>query len=310
MAQAPVRIFFLAGAARCGSTLAGRMLGQLPGLVNVGELGTSLLFTDAQAIRAPCGCGQEEAACPFWTAVAAGRPLRAWGEAWRTRRLLRLWRQMRRDAGLRARMAEALVPLYRRVAAQTGAEWVVDTSKNPAIGLILRELPGVELAMLHLIRDPRGTVASWRTRKGYLPKIRPIKVIGWIWAASVVSELLARRTRLRWRVRYRDFAADPLPLLEAAARELSGKEPGSARREFDFLRPGEVRLNAQHVLVSNPDKMTEGWALLRPAPVQLDRPSRWLTNVLTWPLLLRYGYFGLRGGEYGAEQAHLRKASL
>ncbi len=292
MTEAPVRIFFLAGAARCGSTLAGRMLGQLPGLVNAGELGISLLFTDAQAIEAPCGCGRQEADCPFWTAVAAGRPLRAWGEPWRTRRLLRLWRQIRRDAGLRARMAEALVPLYRRVAAEAGAEWVVDTSKNPAVGLILRELPGVELAMLHLVRDPRGIVASWRSRKGYLPKIRPIKVIGWIWSVSLISEFLARRTPRRWRVRYRDLAANPSPLLESVGRGLTAQEG----HPLDFLRPGEVRLDVQHVLVSNPDKMAAGWTPLREAPVRLDRPSRWLTNLLMWPLLLRYGHLGPRGG--------------
>lgn len=291
-----VRILFLAGSARCGSTLAGRMLGELPGLVNLGELGLSLLFTDAQAVTAPCGCGAEEKDCPFWAAVAEGRPLREYGQRWRTRHLRRLWRRMRRDPQLREEMAAALLPLYRRAAREAKSEWVVDISKNPTIGLILAELPGVEMAALHLVRDPRGVVASWRTRKAYLPKIRPIKVIGWIWSASLGAERLAHRAQMRWRLRYRDLIARPAAPLHAIAAGLGGREPGEPMDgEHDFLRPGEVRFRTQHVLVSNPDKMTGGWVPLRPPAVHLDWPSRWLTNLLTWPLLWRYGYLGARG---------------
>lgn len=298
MESAPrVRILFLAGSARCGSTLAGRMLGELPGLVTIGELGLSLLFTDAQAVTAPCGCGAAEADCPFWTAVAAGRGLREYGHPWRTRHLLRLWRRMRRDPKLREEMAAALLPLYRRAAALANTAWVVDISKNPAIGLILAELPGVEMAVLHLVRDPRGVVASWRSRKAYLPKIRPIRAIGWIWSASLGAERLTRRSRLRWRLRYRDLIAHPAPLLSEIGASLEGRG-GSAPAcpEHDFLRPGEVRFRVQHLLVSNPDKMTAGWVPLRPPTVRLDWPSRWLTNLLTWPLLWRYGYFGAPEG--------------
>lgn len=286
MADSPLRILFLAGSARCGSTLAGRMLGELPGLVNAGELGLSLLFADAQAVTVPCGCGQPETECPFWSAVAGGRPVRDFGLPWRTRNLLRLWRRMRHDAALRAAMAEVLIPLYRNVATEAGADWVVDISKNPAVGLILSELPGVELAVLHLVRDPRGVVASWRRRKAYLPKIRPIKVIRWIWFASVLSEVLARRAPLRWRFRYRDFLADPAAVLRQVAAGLHRPAP-----ELAFLRPGAARFGTQHILFSNPDKMDGGWIPLRVPAVELDRPARWLTNLLTWPLLARYGYF-------------------
>lgn len=281
----PLRILFLAGSARCGSTLVGRMLGELPGMVNAGELGLSLLFADAQAVTAPCGCGQAEADCAFWTAIGDGRALRDCGRPWRTRHLVRLWWRMRRNPRLRAEMAAVFVPLYRRVAQQAGADWVVDISKNPAVGLVLGELPGVELAVLHLVRDPRGVVASWRTRKAYLPKIRPIKVVRWVWFASLWSEFLARRAAVRWCFRYCDVLADPAAMLQAIAARLQRPAPA-----LEFLRPGAVRFGLQHVLFSNPDKLDGGWIPLRVQEVQLDRPARWLTNLLTWPLLARYGY--------------------
>lgn len=291
MAEDTVRILFLAGSARCGSTLVGRMLGELPGLVNTGELGVSLLSADAQAVNAPCGCGAEEADCLFWASVSQGRPLRDYGLPWRTRRLLRLWWRLRRDPQLRGRLAAALLPLYRRVAAEAGARWVVDISKEPVIGMILAQLPGVEMAVLHLVREPCGVVASWRRRKGYLPKIRPIKVIGWIWRANLMAEWLSLGVSRHWRLRYRDFVGDPGPALGAIAAGLNGARAPGGTEKHEFLRPGEVLLGMQHGLVSNPDKLDAGWVPLRLPVIRLDRPSRWLTHLLTWPLLWRYGYW-------------------
>src|SRR3954453_3027262 len=63
---------FIAGSGRSGSTLVERILGGIPGTVNVGEL------LDLPRRVAPrderCGCGEVFSACPFWTAVGERLP--------------------------------------------------------------------------------------------------------------------------------------------------------------------------------------------------------------------------------------------
>src|SRR5215472_10332799 len=60
-------VIYIAGSGRSGSTLLERALGELPGVVNVGELMDLFRRTVAHGER--CGCGQSFADCPFWAGV-------------------------------------------------------------------------------------------------------------------------------------------------------------------------------------------------------------------------------------------------
>src|ERR671939_1190741 len=64
-----VRLFFLGGLGRSGTTLLERMLGQLPGVCPLGEvvhLWQRDLVDDER-----CGCGTRFSACSFWRQVGA-----------------------------------------------------------------------------------------------------------------------------------------------------------------------------------------------------------------------------------------------
>ena len=65
----PIKVLFIGGAGRSGSTLLDRLLGQTPGLVSVGEVTNiwKVGFTD----DFPCGCGELFSGCPFWREVIA-----------------------------------------------------------------------------------------------------------------------------------------------------------------------------------------------------------------------------------------------
>src|SRR5437870_3902580 len=62
-----VRVLYIGGCTRSGSTLVDRALGQLPGLVSTGELG--LLTTHCLTENRLCGCGQRFRDCSFWREV-------------------------------------------------------------------------------------------------------------------------------------------------------------------------------------------------------------------------------------------------
>ncbi|MGH2812195.1 MAG: hypothetical protein ACRDI1_05730, partial [Actinomycetota bacterium] len=66
-ARPPVRVLYIGGAGRSGSTLLDLMLGQLPGFFAAGEL--KYVWDRGLLRNELCGCGSSFRECPFWTAV-------------------------------------------------------------------------------------------------------------------------------------------------------------------------------------------------------------------------------------------------
>ena len=64
---APIRLLFVAGAGRSGTTILNTILGQVPGMVAVGEV--RYIWERAFGENHRCGCGEPFARCPFWSDV-------------------------------------------------------------------------------------------------------------------------------------------------------------------------------------------------------------------------------------------------
>ncbi len=156
-----VKVLYIAGKGRSGSTLLASLLGQLPGFFNAGEV---IHLWDWGLVRNyKCGCGLSLQECPTWHAVLdeADRLLgegdttplasarvdrdRAAVVRWpKTLRLLRAkpglhpeWRQL-------DRYTAAVSAVYRAIARTTGARVIVDSSKVPFEPLPLGLVDGVE----------------------------------------------------------------------------------------------------------------------------------------------------------------------
>ena len=151
-----VRVLYIAGWGRSGTTLVGRALGEVEGIVWVGEL-RNLWGRGLNGW--PCGCGELVAECPFWTEalrMAFGdgdRPdltamQRLQRKVTRTRQVRRVRR--RPDAPAVREYAEVMGSLYRAVGELTGKEVVIDSSKDPADTLVASTIPDVELSVLHV----------------------------------------------------------------------------------------------------------------------------------------------------------------
>jgi hypothetical protein len=69
MRRHPVKVLYIAGEGRSGSTILGRIIGNLNGFVSTGELRLIWQHGLIQNIR--CGCGVPFRECPWWTAVLA-----------------------------------------------------------------------------------------------------------------------------------------------------------------------------------------------------------------------------------------------
>jgi hypothetical protein len=300
----PVKVLYIAGAGRSGSTLLGLILGQLEGFCYVGEAGTAWRTIGARL----CGCGVQAESCGFWTAVrrrAGGDRALAPDELLGFARLAR-WRHLPGTFGARPRVpsrnglswADAR-RLYQALAAVSGARVIVDSTKSPVYGRMLGLDPELDVRVVHLVRDSRGVAHSWARFKvapdrpgDFGP--RPIRTVARFWMLNNLgAELFCRRAPRRYRrLHYEELVRRPRESLERIL-DLAGEGP----RDLPLADARTLRLAATHSVKGNPGRLRLGSVALR-----LDEEWRWampradrcLTTAITWPLLLRYGYLGRR----------------
>src|SRR5204863_6860677 len=79
--------------------------------------------------------------------------------------------------------------LYAAIRDVSGAEYLIDASKDPQHAFILRTIPGFDVRVLHLIRDSRAVAYSWR-RVRRRPEIH--------WEGRDMPRYPATRTALAW----------------------------------------------------------------------------------------------------------------
>lgn len=302
--QAPIKVLYVAGAGRSGSTLIARLLGELDGYVHIGEASRYLFHERMYARMRVCGCGEEVDTCPFWGPhVPTIDPdlRRAATEAVRVRYLVLPTALRRRRLGVARHdaLCHEMGTLLRRVARDAGARVLVDSSKNPANGFLLASTPGIELHVLHLVRHPGGVARSWSRPKGYLRHYSAPRVVSWWLAMNLFAERLGRRAVSYDRVRYEDAVADPAALLRRLTASLGVGIPSSQAPDLSFLTGAHARFGVQHALAGNPDKLQRGSTEISDRGWSLPTGRRLLVNALSAPLRWRYGYdgHGVRGQE-------------
>ncbi len=312
------KVIFIAGAGRSGSTLLDIVLGNHPEIASVGEL--SKLVPSALLRREHCACGLRGDECPFWREVVelwlgegAGRAEReqylALEERFeRARRWLRLTAERRavgrgRPSPLFLRYAEQTAALFGAVARVSGKPVVVDSSKNPARAFALSLVPGIELAVIHLVRDPRGVAFSYQKsfardeRGGVQHDIMALPVwrtaLAWRFANAAIERLLAGLPPGRGRrLRYEDLVADPRQALAGLGPVLGVSLADLGER----LAAGE-EMAVGHTIAGSRLRMKGRVQLAADAEWRSAMPAAARRTVvrLAGGALTRYGYAAERG---------------
>ncbi len=238
------------------------------------------------------------AECSLWTRLAVDPKLHGLGSPFtRSRSIHRaLWPRPEIHADLR-RFLAAAGEFYHDLARVTGASVIVDSSKSPALAALLTQVPGIELHVVHLVRDLRGVVSSGRRTKAYVSATSARRcILQWYWA-NLGAELLQQRAAGFLRLRYEDFIVAPQPLLERIASAVIGSPV-----HCSFLGDGQARIRSQHHALGHPDKSHWGEIPLRERKPELNLFLKNIVSLVGAPLLVRYGYFSKKGREHSAQQ--------
>ncbi|HMB70712.1 MAG TPA: sulfotransferase, partial [bacterium] len=70
MSEGRLKVLYIAGNGRSGSTLLDVILGQIPGFFPVGEVRN--VWDYGVVENRPCGCGEAFHDCPFWSRILSG----------------------------------------------------------------------------------------------------------------------------------------------------------------------------------------------------------------------------------------------
>lgn len=288
----PLRVLYLMGHSRSGSTILNNLLGCHQQVVAVGELAN--LVERGWNKHLPCSCGEPGDLCPFWREVQ-----QHWNELAGEEDLPRYARLQRRFERIRSiplvlyslyrcdplfkEYVRSTILLFTAVARVAGRDVVVDASKNPVRALALSRAPEIDLTTVHLIRDARGV--AWSFNRSSQPVAKT--ALFWI-AFTLVSSFVRKFSRKSLLLRYEDLARFPGTAL--------GRIQPFVGLSYDhvsaFVKAGG-KIPSVHCIAGN--------RLRKQGPLQLRLDEEWRLalpprdKILVWLLagwLLRY--FGYR----------------
>ncbi|HVQ86806.1 MAG TPA: glycosyltransferase [Actinomycetes bacterium] len=308
-ADSDVTVLYIGGQGRSGSTLLERAIGQFDGLVSVGEV--VHLWRRGLRGNETCGCGKPFHTCEFWSAVgdeAFGGWDKLDAEAAvelryavdRTRYVPLMMRPGLAPfyARRHAEYIDRLGSLYRAMSKVSGAKVIVDSSKHASYALLLAATPGIDLRLLHVVRDSRAVAHAWSRvverpeAQGIpMPTYGPVKAAAMWDVQNAIMQGLGNRLPYR-RVRYEDFVESPKDSLLDVLSFVSQDHDAST---LGFLDGETVELAASHTVAGNPMRFTTGKVDIKQDVrwrTEMSPRSRAVVEVLTSPFRRHYGYNG------------------
>lgn len=296
-----LKVLYVAGWGRSGSTLLDNLLGQVDGFFSTGEL--RYIWERGELMGWKCGCGRPVTECEIWSVVLG--KLRADGATpdaativqWQNRvsrlrhtfSLLNLSPRDVPDHPMLQAYLDLTARLYASIAEVSGARVVVDSSKRPSDAAMLNLVPGIQLHVIHLVRDPRAVAFSWGKRQ---PDIDRHGVFGssaswvaWNLGSEAIRSQIPERSMM---IRYEDFVSAPRRVLEQIL-ELVSEDPRNAPPN----EQGTFEISETHTVSGNPARFRQGPIAVTPDDQWLDRMGaarKATATMITLPLLRRYGY--------------------
>ncbi|MCP4745011.1 MAG: sulfotransferase [Desulfobacteraceae bacterium] len=293
-----LKVLFIAGPTRSGSTIISNILSQMKGFFHAGEV----IEAWDRGRTWKCSCGQYPKNCEIWSDIFKSLDARIskkdQAEIIRTgnivsrshKVILNYYLPSKNGVNCQSEASylKGLSILYKLIQHKSGADIIIDSSKNVGYADALKKIKAIDLYVVHLVRDSRAAVFSWSKRKKELWRAKPIrKAVEWS-SRNLAAEFLKKRRPVKYfQIRYEDFIKNPqkevLSLLNFMDFSI---------KQLPFISKDEVIIKSSHGLCGNPGRYNRGVEklLLDNRWRQMKRSDNLIATVLTWPFLIKYQY--------------------
>ena len=318
-----MKVLFIGGTGRTGSTLIDRLLGSAPGWFSGGEL--AFLWRYGLARGGLCSCGVPLVQCPVWSVAL---DLAGQGKEVDAQRMIELRRRfwsLHLPLLVSSRVAQhrldrleefpAVVErVYRSVLDVTGDNVLIDSSKDVHYSWILRERTDLDVYFLHLVRDPRAIGHSWTKRRlelgfdgtEHMARRNLAEASIYFNVSNSAAELLWGGSPSRYRLlRYEDLVEHPRETCQRIA-EFVGEDVNLS----EVLDGRTFRPAARHTTWGNPNRFDDEVTVIESDEQWRSKQPGWRSELLravNAPLAHRYGY---RCSDIVAPAAKLRPKTI
>ncbi|MBI3484639.1 MAG: sulfotransferase [Acidobacteria bacterium] len=307
MSEKRIKVLYIVGNGRSGTTILDIILGQLEGFFAVGEL--RRIWERTVLGNRPCGCGVPSHQCPVWTEifreayggmdqVDAQRMQSLHDRYALTKHLFGMMLDPQHKNPVNPEVQsylDNLDKLYKAIQRVSKCKVIVDASKWPMYAYFLDGLPALELYMVHVIRDPRAVAHSWGRKKEYEPGVmHPSQGAArstayWVVWNPAIRYLWKRAGRNYLFLPYEEFVRRPRECVAEIVRFV-----GEDVRDLPFENENTAVLKPTHAVAGNIARLTRGPVELKPDDEWKEKGSsvsNFVVSALGWPLMWRYGYF-------------------
>lgn len=294
-----IKVLYIAGPSRSGSTILSNILGEIDGFFNAGEL----IDIWDRGINGKCGCGNAMNGCNIWKKVMNAsfnnaetidlnemiRQRDRYAHSYRLTGLSLIPGSKHRLLKDTDRYRKCLNKLYGSIQSVVGSKIIIDSSKNTGYAFLLNSLPTIDLFVVHLVRDPRATAYSWMRKKIGLWQTHPVESsLNWA-MRNLSSEIFQKHLKKKYmRLRYEDFIGSPQETIKHIIKFVN-----ETAQDLPFYGDHEVKLNVNHSIYGNPNRFQTGFLKLKLDDEWqvMKKKDQLIVGLLTWPYMIKYGYY-------------------
>jgi hypothetical protein len=287
-----MKILYVAGAGRSGSTLMDMALGQAHGVLSCGEL---LNLSGVVHDKLLCSCGTPVGDCSFWGKVVLDVGTYEISEELRLNHSRRLLSWIKVFLGSRQRRyIEWVDSVYEAIGRLSDASVIIDSSKSPLRLAALLRYSRHEIYVLHLVRDPKMVALSLAkplkqdVQAGVQHDLKGkqyLRSYGFWTAVNFLVHFAvtvngARRRYVR--INYEAFIREPSMRVQEAL-SMCGSELKDVRLENEFLK-------SEHVMAGNRLRLMKNVVIRDDVAALPSKHPSALGRIISWPLRRSYGY--------------------
>ncbi|MCI0710617.1 MAG: sulfotransferase [Chloroflexi bacterium] len=300
-----IKVVYIAGYGRSGSTLLERILAQLDMFVSVGEL--RHMWQRSVVENQLCGCNRPFGECPFWQPIM--KEVFTTSAPYSIEDILSLKHQTdrirfipkmlfpRKSCSTKTYL-NILRTLYRVIHEHSGGRVILESSKDISTLYLLSQIEEIDLYVIHLVRDSRAVAYSWQrkklrpeitTQKTYMPTISPGTVaIEWL-ARNFLVEMARPLVKGYRLIRYEDLVTNPESVIEDIFDMLN-----ETSANLSFITASGIQLDkVSHSVAGNPMRFQQGHIQVKADEEWRDsmqRKQKWFISFVSLLGLIRYGY--------------------